>query len=87
MSRKEKLLKRLLSRPADFTYDEAKTLLNGFGYVEDNKGKTSGSRVSFFNEKTGRKFGLHKPHPKNTLNPYQIDDIIAELISARCIRP
>lgn len=27
MSRKEKLLKRLMSRPKDFTYDETKTLL------------------------------------------------------------
>lgn len=34
MSVKEKLLTRLLSRPADFTYEEAKTLLKGFGYCE-----------------------------------------------------
>ncbi len=27
MSKKEKLIARLLSRPKDFTYDEAKTLL------------------------------------------------------------
>ncbi len=78
MSKQEKLLKRLLSKPRDFTYQEAKTLLNSLGFYEDNKGKTSGSRVLFYNE-VGKKIWLHKPHPGNILKPYQIEDIINKL--------
>ena len=47
MSKKDKLIARLLSRPKDFHYDEAKTLLLYFGFDESHKGKTSGSRVEF----------------------------------------
>lgn len=34
MSKKEKLIMRLLGRPKDFHYDEAKVLLGYFGFVE-----------------------------------------------------
>lgn len=47
MGTKEKLIRRLQNRPKDFTFDEAKTLLNYFGYNLSNKGKTSGSRIMF----------------------------------------
>jgi len=50
MSKKEKLLEKLKSKPKDFTYNEAKVILNSLGFVENNKGKTSGSRVTFINE-------------------------------------
>ncbi len=50
MSKKEKLLTRLLQRPKDFSYGELKSLLNGMNYEEFNKGKTSGSRVAFVNK-------------------------------------
>jgi mRNA-degrading endonuclease RelE of RelBE toxin-antitoxin system len=50
MSKHEKLIKRFKSQPKDFTYEEMKTLLNRLGYEEENKGKTSGSRVIFYNE-------------------------------------
>lgn len=79
MSKKEKLVERLLSKPKDFSYDELKSLLTGFGYAESNKGKTSGSRVAFINEKNSHIIRLHKPHPKNILKSYQIDLIIEEL--------
>ena len=49
MSKKEKLIKRLTSKPKDFTYDELKKLLLYFEFCENNKGKTSGSRVVFMN--------------------------------------
>ena len=78
MSKIEKLIERLKSRPKDFTYDELKTLLNSFGYYEDNKGKTSASRVIFINECRGRIL-LHKPHPSNIFKPYQIKQIIETL--------
>lgn len=79
MSKKEKLLVRLLQRPKDFSYSELKSLLNGMNYEEFNKGKTSGSRVAFVNKKTNHIIRLHKPHPKNILKSYQIDLIIEEL--------
>ena len=47
MSKKDKLIERLKSKPKDFTYNEAKVILNSFGFIENNKGKTSGSRVVF----------------------------------------
>lgn len=42
MSKTEKLIKRFESKSKDFTYDELKCLLNKFGVIENNKGKTSG---------------------------------------------
>ncbi|MCL2214540.1 MAG: hypothetical protein FWC06_04940 [Treponema sp.] len=41
-------------------------------------GKTSGSRVVFSN-KNGDYIRLHKPHPRNILKLYQIDDLIQNL--------
>ena len=75
MSRLEKEIKRLQSKPKDFTYDEAKKILNKLGYIEYNKGKTSGSRVVFINEKN-KKIELHKPHPSKVLKAYQINIIL-----------
>lgn len=47
MGQKEKLIKRLISKPKGFTFEDAETLLNYPEYVRSNKGKTSGSRVMF----------------------------------------
>jgi hypothetical protein len=79
MSRKEKILKRFLQVPNDFTYDELFTLLKGFEYQVLATGKTSGSRVAFYNKQTSHIIRLHKPHPSNILKNYQIDQIIEEL--------
>ena len=78
MSKIAKMLERLKSKPKDFTYDEAKMLLNNFGFIEYNKGKTSGSRVKFIND-DNITIELHKPHPKNILKPYQVVEIIRKL--------
>ena len=78
MSRLEKEIERLKSKPKDYTYDEVKNLLNKLGFYENNKGSTSGSRVEFINEKNVQ-IELHKPHPKNVLKHYQIKDIIEKL--------
>lgn len=79
MSKLEKLLSRLKQRPKDFTYEEAKTLLESLGFYEYNKGKTSGSRVVFLNQNTGEKVFLHKPHPSNILKKYTIKDLLDKL--------
>ena len=78
MGKKEKLIKRLKSRPSDFTFAELETLLSFFGYVRYNKGKTSGSRVMFFNKMYGTIL-LHRPHGRKELLEYQIKQIIDNL--------
>ena len=78
LSKKEKLVRRFQSRPADFTFDELITLLKSMGYSLEAAGKTSGSRVVFSNE-DGDYIRLHKPHPRNILRMYQINDIILNL--------
>jgi hypothetical protein len=44
-------------------------MLSGLGYEEHHLGKTSGSRVLFFNEKIGHEIKIHKPHPGNIIKP------------------
>ncbi|MCL2792884.1 MAG: type II toxin-antitoxin system HicA family toxin [Spirochaetaceae bacterium] len=60
-------------------------MLNNLGYIEDNKGKTSGSRVCFYNKESGHLIRLHKPHPANILKQYQIDLIFEELEGRKII--
>ena len=77
MGRKDKLIARLKSKPKDFTFDEAKALLEFYGYVISNSGKTSGSRVCFTR---GQKvFRMHKPHPRKELLHYQVRELVDEL--------
>jgi hypothetical protein len=85
MSKNEKLFKRLLSKPKDFTYNELRRLLAGLGYSETQSGKTSGSRVAFINEATHHIIRLHKPHPGNELKQYQIEQLIEEFNLRRLI--
>ena len=63
MSKSEKAKARILAKPKDYTYTEAKVLLSQLGFEEYNKGKTSGSRVKFYREKDKKVILLHKPHP------------------------
>ena len=81
MSKDQKLIARLLSKPKDFTYNELCRILNSLGYEESQSGKTSGSRVAFIDKSTNHIIRLHKPHPSNELKQYQIELIIEELKS------
>lgn len=83
MSKKEKLIARLLSCPRDFHYDEAKSLLLSLGFSEKNKGKTSGSRVEFV--KGSDSLLLHKPHPSGELKLYQVKQLIVTLRELKLI--
>ncbi len=85
MSKIEKEIERLKLRPKDFTYQELKQILNNFGFFENNKGKTSGSRIVFENKDINKKIELHKPHPSNVLKMYQINIIIRLLEEWRII--
>lgn len=75
MTRKEKLIKRFLSKPSDFSWEELKKVLACFNFEEVKTGKTSGSRTRFINN-SGVIISLHKPHPRNILKMYQIEQII-----------
>ena len=70
----EKLLKRFLAKPQDFTWQELVSLLNGFGYEVIKGGKTCGSRVRFIHPKRGIII-LHKPHPSTVLKRYQLEQV------------
>lgn len=75
MSKNTKRKERLLNSPKDYTYDEARALLEGLGFEEMNKGKTSGSRVRFFRKSDSRVIDLHKPHPGNIMKEYAVDNL------------
>jgi hypothetical protein len=79
MSKKDKLKERFRSKPKDFRYSELRSLLISIGYLESNRGGTSGSSVSFYNEIYQSLITLHKPHNPDLLKPYQIKAILAEL--------
>lgn len=75
MARRDKLLRRLQSKPKDFTYRELVTLLSGFGYREI---KLSSS-ARLFDHDEAPPHRMHKPHPKQILKPYQVKDAIDTL--------
>lgn len=77
MGTKEKLVERFKALPRDFTYDEVVRLFAIFGYVEDNKGGTSGSRVKFVNPSSGGTYIMHKPHPSNVVKAYALRQMLA----------
>lgn len=79
MSKKEKLVDRLLSIPSDFTWDELVKVLASYGYEEFNKGKTSGSRRKFIDENKNIISGIHKPHPGNIVKKYALREVVAQL--------
>ena len=78
MSRKDKLLKKFLSKPIrkDLTFNELETLLIGCGYI---KLEGSGSAVKFYNKEMDSLINLHKPHPSNILKVYLVKQIQEKL--------
>jgi predicted RNA binding protein YcfA (HicA-like mRNA interferase family) len=83
MTKKDKLLDRLFSKPKDFEWSELKALLKGLGFEEVSG---TGSRVKFHDPKSGRIINLHRPHPGNVVKQYIFDRVIEEL-KDRGIRP
>lgn len=78
MSKKNKLIDKFLSVPADFTWDELLKVLESFGYQGMNTGKTSGSRRKFI-DKTYHIISLHKPHPGSVVKKYALRQVIENL--------
>lgn len=75
MGQKEKLIQKLKSKPKDFTFDDAERLVGYFTYSLSDKGRTSGSRVTFTSPEHPPIL-LHKPHPRKELLDYQIKQLI-----------
>ncbi len=76
MSKFEKAKNRLLLKPSDYTFSELRYLLGKMGFVEYQKGKTSGSRVKFYREEDKKIIMVHKPHPEDTMDKGAIQGII-----------
>ena len=76
MSQLEKAISRLLTCPKDYTYSEAKFILEKLGFKEDNKGKTSGSRVKYQRDSDNKIIMLHKPHPNPEMKQYVVKNLI-----------
>ena len=82
MSSKDKLIERFKKQPKDFTFDELKNLLSGFGFEMSNKGKTSGSRVRFRNTELRIIIDIHKPHTSGSpIKEAALRDIYISLLN------
>lgn len=77
MSKKDKLINRLLRKPKDFTFDEMKALLSYFGY-ELKQGGT-GSGVKFVKAGNNEVINFHKPHSNGILKGYVLEQVIEKL--------
>lgn len=77
-----KALDRIDSLPKDYTFSEARALMEKLGFEAMNKGKTSGSRIKFYRESDRSAINLHKPHPQDEMKPYavkQLRDFLKEI--------
>lgn len=76
MSKKNKTIDKLKTRPRDFTWDELVQVMTQFGYTQIEGG---GSRVKFFHGEKMSVFNLHRPHNPKTLRGYQIKEALERL--------
>lgn len=80
MTKADKAKARIQSVPKDYTYTEARQLLKQLGFIEYQKGKTSGSRVLFYRELDNIKILLHKPHPGDVMSVATTRDLYEKLV-------
>ena len=83
MSTKEKLIERFKRLPNDFTFEETIRLFRALGYDLYQKGKTSGSRIMFFNGKES--FDMHRPHPESIVKRGTLVNIFEYLTSKKLL--
>ena len=79
MTQFDKLLLKFKSIPVDFSWNDLKKLLEGFGFIEMQNSKTGGSRRKFWNRDKNIIINLHKPHPSPNLKEYAIKQILGKL--------
>ena len=85
MTQKDKLIGRIRQLPNDFKFSELETLLSLLGFVTDNKGKTSGSRIRFYHPEKKLQYLAHRPHPTNVIKPKALKDILDYLTANNLI--
>ena len=85
MTKKEKLIERMLRFPKDFTFAELETVFIQLGFEKDDKGKTSGSRIRFYNKDKQMQYLAHKPHPSSIVKEKALKDIVNFLTSNKLI--
>ena len=73
MSKHEKALRRLASKPKDYSWQELVGLMTGLGF---NLEKAGGSGRKFVRTETGAILFIHEPHPEKTLKAYQVKDAV-----------
>ncbi len=78
MGKLDNLLQKLCSKPtpANFRYSELRKVMSYFGYIESNKGATSGSRVKFYHPETKAAILLHKPHPGDEMVKASVEQVV-----------
>ena len=84
MSRAEKALARLQSKPKDFKWGEATTILNRYGFKPLNT--CGSSHKKFYNQEKDILINICRPHPRDILRQYQLDEIIVVLKEAGYIK-
>ncbi len=82
MSRAQKALKRLASKPKDFTWQELATLMTSLSFKLE---KAGGSGRKFVHTDTGATLFLHEPHPGKILKAYQVQDAVDLLRKERLL--
>ena len=82
MAKIDTLLDKLCAKPtpADFRFADLRKVMSYFGYLESNKGATSGSRVKFYHPETKDILLLHKPHPGDEMAKAAIDSAVKFLM-------
>lgn len=85
MSKKAKLLAKLQSSPRDFTWADAKSIMQVCGFELLNA-RGGGFGRMFRHGVTGQKVRLHEPHPQTTLLPYMVGLLVDALKDAGEIR-
>lgn len=76
MVKREKLIARFKTIPADFKWQELTLLLKALGYKE-LQGK--GSRGKFENGNADQMVNLHRPHHGNVVKRYALRQLIEKL--------
>lgn len=72
MSKHQKAIRRLLSKPTDLEWNELRSLMDSFGYEVKT---TGGSGRKFKHPGSASNFVIHEPHPQSTLKAYQVRDL------------
>ena len=78
MTRRDKLINRLLQVPADFSWDELVRVLAAYGYEEQTA--SGGSHRSFYNAKMQHVIsGMVKPHNAKHVKRAYLRKVITQL--------